>query len=109
MEQYFKFDGTATRSEYWGTNIVGGICAAILILFGAMLTTISTSNLALAFGIIVIFVAFVGALWLSFATAVRRCRDANLNPWWALAVVIPYIGTITFIVLGCLKTDATAK
>ena len=107
MEQYFKFDGSATRSEFWGVNIVGGIVAFVLAFVGAAIAGSSTSGFAIAFGAIILIATFVGAIWLSLATAVRRCRNAGLNPWWAAATCVPYFGWIVFIVLGCLKTDAT--
>ena len=109
MEQYFKFDGSATRSEYWGVNIVAGVCSFILVLFGAMIAGLSASTFATVIGFLIVIATFVAAIWLGLATAVRRCRDAGLNPWWAAAMVIPYIGWIVLIVLGCLKTDEGTK
>lgn len=104
MEQYFKFDGSATRSEYWGVNILAGIAAAILIIIGAAIAG-TGSGAGVAFGFILIIAAFVAALWITLATTVRRCKNAGINPWWTLATIIPYVGTIVFIVLGCIKTD----
>lgn len=109
MEKYFKFDGSATRSEYWAVNIVGGICTFILALFGAIFAFGEMGVFATVIGGAVLAVTLIGAFWLSIATAVRRCKDAGLNPWWTLALIIPYVGTIVFIVFGCLKTDATAQ
>ena len=105
MEQYFSFSGRSTRSEYWAINIVGGILAAIAILIGAAIAGTSTGAFGLAVGIMIILASFVAAIWLSVATAIRRCRDSGLNPWWAAATCIPYIGSVVFIVLGCLKTE----
>ena len=104
MEQYFKFDGSATRSEYWGVNILAGIAAAILIIIGAAIAS-TGSGIGIAFGFILIIAAFVAAIWITLATTVRRCKNAGINPWWTLATIIPYLGTIVFIVLGCLKTE----
>jgi uncharacterized membrane protein YhaH (DUF805 family) len=108
MEKYFKFDGSATRSEYWGVNILAGITVFVLILVGSVIAS-TGSTIGIAFGVSIIVVAFVAAFWLSVAAAVRRCRDADINPWWAAAMVIPYIGWIVTIVLGCLKTDEGTK
>lgn len=109
MEKYFKFNGSSTRSEYWGVNIVGGICAFILAMFGTIITGASSSTFGVIVGALILIATFVAAIWLSVATAVRRCRDAGLNPWWAAAVCIPYLGWIVFVVLGCLKTDEGTK
>ena len=105
MEQYFKFEGSSTRSEYWGVTIVGGICAFILSLFGAIFAFGELGAIANVFGGIVLIATFIGAIWLTVATTMRRCRNAGINTWWTLAICIPYIGWIVSIVLGCLKTD----
>lgn len=105
MEKYFSFNGMSTRSEYWGINVISGVASFILILFGAILVG-TGSNFILGLGIAIMIATFVAAIWLSAAVAVRRCRDAAINPWWAAAMIIPYIGWIVVIVLGCLKTDA---
>ena len=105
MEKYFKFDSVATRSEYWGVTILGGIAAFILAFIGAAIMA-AGSGASMVFGGILLLATLVAAFWLSIATAVRRCRDAGINVWWAAAICIPYLGWIVSIVLGCLKTDA---
>ena len=109
MEKYFKFDGSATRSEYWGVTIVGGICSFILAFFGAIFAFGELGAIANVFGGIVLIATFIGAIWLTVATTMRRCRNAGINTWWTLAICIPYIGWIVSIVLGCLKTDEGTK
>lgn len=106
MEQYFKFDGSATRSEFWGVNILAGIAAFILILIGAGIAG-TGSGFGVAFGVLLIIATFIAAIWITLATTVRRCKNSGLNPWWAAATLVPYLGTIVFIVLGCLKTEET--
>jgi uncharacterized membrane protein YhaH (DUF805 family) len=39
------------------------------------------------------------------ATAIRRCRDAGISPWFTLSFLVPYINFIVFIVFGVLNTD----
>lgn len=105
MEQYFKFEGSSTRSEFWAVAIVGSICAFILALFGAMLAFSELGVAAVIVGGAVLAATFIASIWLSVATTMRRCRNAGINTWWTLATCIPYIGWIVFIVIGCLKTD----
>ena len=109
MEKYFSFQGNSARSEYWGVNILGGIAAFVLAFIGAAIAGSSTGTFGVAFGSMLLIATLVAAIWLSLATAVRRCRDAGINVWWAAAICIPYIGWIVSIVLGCIKTDAESK
>ena len=105
MEQYFKFDGSSTRSEFWAVTIVNGVCTFILGLFGAILAFSELGVVAAIVGGAVLVATFIASLWLSVATTMRRCRNAGINTWWTLASFVPYIGWIVYIVIGCLKTD----
>jgi len=108
MEQYFKFDGTAPRSEFWAVTIINAICAIILILAAVAIMSLEGA-FAVGLGVIALIATIVASYWVTVATCIRRCKDAGINPWWTLAIVIPYVGSIVFIVLGCLKTDEGAK
>lgn len=109
MEKYFKFEGSATRSEYWAVTLIGGICSFILAFFGAIFAFGEFGGFATVFGAIVLIATMIGAIWLTIANTMRRCRDAGINTWWTLAICIPYIGWIVSIVLGILKTDEGTK
>jgi uncharacterized membrane protein YhaH (DUF805 family) len=109
MEKYFKFEGSATRSEYWAVTLIGGFCAFILAFFSAIIAFGELGALATIIGGIFLAATIIGAFWLSIATTMRRCRNAGLNTWWTLAIIIPYVGWIVTIVLGCLKTDEGTK
>ena len=102
FKKYSDFSRRATRSEFWGV---------VLSLFGlGFLATIIFVLLMLS-GWLGAVIAFPGILavmvlstWLSLATIVARCRDAGINPWFTAACFVPYIGTIVFIVIGCIGT-----
>lgn len=108
MEQYFKFDGTAPRSEFWAVTLINGICAVILMIAALAIIAID-STFATVLGAIALIAVLVVSYWVTVANCIRRCRDAGINPWWTLAIIIPYVGTVVFIVLGCLKTDEGTK
>lgn len=108
MEKYFKFDGVATRSEYWGVMIIATLLAFVFGLFGGFALGFGGSAgsvLGTIFGGLVLLATIVASAWVSIATCVRRCRDAGINVWWTLGVYVPYIGWIVAIVIGCLKTE----
>jgi uncharacterized membrane protein YhaH (DUF805 family) len=104
MQKYFSFSDTATRSEYWAVQLISLVVVAILMTV-AGLTAISVPALGLAL-ILALGIAYV---WLLVATSVRRCRDADLSPWWTLALLLPYAGFVVWIVIGCLKTHEQQK
>ena len=93
MKEYFSFNGVAKRQEYWAIHIVSILA---LILAMAMLEG------AGALGALTALIILVGTLWAVLAVTVKRIRDAGLNTWWLLAVLVPYVGTVATIVFGCL-------
>ncbi len=109
MKQYFNFDGSSTRSEYWAITLIGGVCSFVLAFFGAILAFSEAGAIATVIGGLILAATFIGAIWLTVATTMRRCRNAGINTWWTLAICIPYVGWIVTIVLGCLKTDEGTK
>jgi uncharacterized membrane protein YhaH (DUF805 family) len=106
MTQYFRFDGLATRSEYWGVYILAFILLVILLITGTVLIGAGES-LELA-GILVLVGSIIANVWLTLSVTVRRCRDAGINPWWTAACYVPYLGVIPWIIIGCLKADDKA-
>ena len=90
MKEYFKFEGTAKRQEYWAVivlSIVAYVAGFIVLESGAL-------------GALLALVIFVAALWALLAVTVKRLRDAGLNTWWTLAILVPYLGTVATIVFG---------
>ena len=91
MKQYFNFNGTAKRQEYWAVLII----SILLLIVGMILVEgASTASALLALG------ALVASLWLLLATTIRRLRDADLNTWWAILIFVPYISVVAHIVFG---------
>ena len=102
MSSHFSFDGVNTRSQYWMTTIgmivIAGILGAI---GGALMATVSALSIV---GGIMILAIVVGTIWVSIANSIKRCRDCGLSPMWTIGTVVPYIGVIVYIVIGCLPT-----
>ena len=107
-KKYLDFTGRATRSEYWGVNITCYL-GLILLALVAVLVIMSGVLGAMFGGIIVLSGTFLLA-WIIMAVTARRCRDAGINPWFAITVLLPPpFGTIPVIVFGCLKSATTDK
>lgn len=97
---YCKFEGRASRSEYWwfvlGSTILYFLIALVLS-FNDMLYSIvlSLANLAL----------FLPGLGL----AIRRLHDINKSGWWILLAFIPLIGSIILLVWFCKESTPAAN
>lgn len=103
MEKYFYFKGYASRSEYWAVQLITVPIFFVLMIIAVGIGALGTSGL-IAAGFF-IFGSLVLVAWLALATTARRCRDAGINPWFTLAVFIPYFAIIPWIVFGCLQTE----
>jgi len=98
----FTFTNRASRSEYWGVLIAVGILT-FLIMNGIIANAdqVNPSGESLV-GILVVFVI---SGWIQLAVASRRCTDAAMSKWTMLLFIVPIIGLIYTIVLGCVKPD----
>lgn len=103
IRKYFNFEGTASRSEYWGVYLVTiGLLIPIMFVVG-ILSMFGIPGMLLSTAILVlVLVAFV----IVYATnSVKRCRDAGISPWFALALLIPTVNFVCWIVFGCLPSE----
>jgi len=107
MTKYFKFDGLATRSEYWAVYLINLAVFFVLLFTGIIFFGIGESMdsvVPMLIGGLILVVSLVVPTWIAIATTVRRCKDADINPWWTLSTLIPYINIIPWIVIGVLPT-----
>jgi uncharacterized membrane protein YhaH (DUF805 family) len=102
-KKYFEFNGVAKRSEYWGVNLIAYVALLAFVLIGFLFTLLGTFGSII--GLLVMLAGVVLCGWASLATIVRRCRDAGINVWFTLAIFMPWIGFVPWIVFGCLKTE----
>ena len=107
MDKYFRLNGVATRSEYWAVYLINIAVFLVLLITGLVVLGIGTemdSVLAMIMGGFILIFSVAGPCWVAIATTVRRCRDADINVWWTLATLIPWINFIPWIVIGVLPT-----
>jgi uncharacterized membrane protein YhaH (DUF805 family) len=102
FKKYTSLDSVASRQEYWAIMLISYF---VLTFFGS-LTSIFLfvpSFFLLRFLIGSFMLAlFVGILYLMFAVTYRRCKDIQINPWFALTLLVPTINIIAIIVFGIL-------
>lgn len=102
FKKYGNFSEISTRSEYWGVILVSWLVGLIGLGIGLAFMALGSGGVFL--GALVLLAVGVITFWFSLATAVRRCRDAGINPWFVLTLFIPYINWIPLIVFGVLPT-----
>lgn len=105
LDSYFSIRGRTNRMEFWVASIIACI-VFMAYTFGAVeypLPGFDEGDHAIFVGISVSIVAFI-CWWAIMATAVRRCRDIGLNPWFSLVINIPYIGLLAWFIIGCLNS-----
>lgn len=88
-QNYFNFEGRASRSEYWWFclfQVILGCVVSVLFSFSQTLylTMSGVVNLAL--------------LLPSLGLSVRRLHDTNHSGWWLLIGLVPFIGLIVLLV-----------
>jgi uncharacterized membrane protein YhaH (DUF805 family) len=107
---YRNFKGRARRSEYWFIQlflVLTNLAAAVI-------------DLALMNGDVDRFIAnggggIVGLIWIlativpAIAVLVRRLHDIGKSGWWALMVLVPFIGFIVILVFTLQDSQAGAN
>lgn len=103
LRKYFSFDGTLTRSEYWAVYLVTiGLLFPVMFVVGALSMI---GLLGVLLGTAILCFVLVSYIIVYATTSVKRCRDAGLSPWFTLALLIPTINFVCWIVFGCLPTE----
>ncbi len=104
IKPYLSFYGKSSRSQYWGVNLLSYFTLMMVGLLSALL--IMSGIFGVMVAMLLLFSSVVILLWLVFAVTVRRCRDIGINPWFTLALLIPYLAIVPFVIFGCLKSES---
>ena len=117
FRKYSRFDGRATRAEYWWwylfTSLVGFVGYLVLLVVlvavaptttttattGTTSTTTTSAGAGIALAVIgfLWFAAVIALLLPSIAVAVRRLHDTDRSGWWYLISFIPFGGIVLLI------------
>ena len=100
LVKYARFDGRATRSEYWLFLLFQwAVLAVVFFGLSAFLPRESGSAPFLLMGV---GTATIGLLLPSLAVTARRLHDSGLSFAWWLVTFIPVVGSVINLVLMCL-------
>lgn len=98
FQKYTRFDGRASRSEYWwfylGTSLIG------LVLYIPMTIGAGAESTAMVaiFGLL-LFVYGIAIIIPSIAAAVRRLHDAGFSGWLFLLALVPCVSLVLIVLL----------
>ena len=94
LKRYAKFEGRASRSEFWywvlATFIIGFVVGFVGVLTVGESATNAISN-----------ILQLALLLPGLAVAVRRLHDTGRSGWNLLWVLLPLVGAIILIVFYC--------
>ena len=95
LQRFAKFDGRASRSEYWWFFLANIIIATVLFLL---------SGVASVF--FLLYVIYTLAMLIpTIAVGIRRLHDTNKTGWLLLVGLVPFVGGIILIVFFAIAGD----
>ena len=111
FSKYAVFHGRASRSEFWwaaALAIVVFLAVGIVVEMVNAITDPSDprpTTASTVVGIVYLLYA-LATLVPGIAVLVRRLHDANLSGWWALLVIVPFIGVVIGVIFGVLPKQS---
>jgi len=100
IKNYVNFNGRARRKEYWMFVLFSFIIAGAIMLLENLLGIADEYS---GLGVISYLYSFAIILP-SFAVIARRLHDIGKSGWWFFIILVPFVGSIWFLVL--LATDS---
>lgn len=97
FKNYAKFQGRATRSEYWWFTLFYFLVMIIPYILMAGETTRGTAGPFTLLYWLLVLAFFLPTLGLAF----RRLHDTNRSAWWLLIALVPLVGGIVLLVFNC--------
>ncbi|MBW8881200.1 MAG: DUF805 domain-containing protein [Asticcacaulis sp.] len=99
FKNYAKFDGRASRSEYWWFMLFQFLVLIIpdVLMQGELRN--GGPGLFTAVYVIGVIALFLPSLGLGF----RRLHDTDRSAWWLFIALVPLVGVIVLLVFYCQK------
>lgn len=112
--KYARFDGRASRSEYWwwalANAVVVGAIYLVMLLGGLAGSTTDAEGRyragpGLAVGVVLLVLWGLATLVPSIALHARRLHDVDLSAWLLLLVLVPSLGALAIFVMTLLPPN----
>ena len=97
--QYLDFSGKTNFADFAKYIVIYSAISSIFTILTALLPFLAT-----IWGILSLVVA-LGLLLPTIAIMIRRMRDAKINPWYLLFILIPVVGAIYVMTLLCADSE----
>lgn len=91
MQLYILPSGRCSLKFYWLFGVLPIVMLGILVGFLAV---------ALHTGPNILIILFVITLWPTLAMQIKRWHDIGITGWFSLLILIPYLGSLVYIVIG---------
>jgi uncharacterized membrane protein YhaH (DUF805 family) len=111
FSKYARFDGRASRGEYWWWTLIIGGAFFVLSIAASVLGVSSspdggrTPGTAAVPLLIILGIAGLAVIVPNLALLVRRLHDAGFSGWLALLTLIPSVGGLILLVLAALPSS----
>lgn len=96
FNKYADFNGRSPRAEYWYFALFNVAVVMVLAVLGAIIGKL----------FMYVYYTYVLAILVpSIAVSIRRMHDIGRSGWWMLISLVPFIGSIWYIVLAALPSQ----
>ncbi len=96
FKNYAKFDGRASRSEYWWFYLFQFLIMFVPVFVASLIGGTNNSVVGGIIGLIFI-VAVLGTIIPGLAVSFRRLHDTDHSAWWMLISFIPFGGIVLLV------------
>ena len=104
--KYAKFTGRANRAEFWQFLLVYFV---ISVVFSVLMKLFEGVNILRMLFMILQFIVMLVLLVPSLAVGVRRMHDIGKSGSWLFINLIPFIGSIWFLLLAIKESEPGAN
>jgi uncharacterized membrane protein YhaH (DUF805 family) len=95
LQRYAKFDGRASRAEFWWFALATWLLYAIGWIVTGILFAVSSALGVI--GVILLIGVYLALIVPSVAVGIRRLHDTNKSGWWMLIGLIPFGGLVILV------------
>lgn len=108
FQKYARFDGRASRGEYWWFALGLFVIYIVLYIPLAIGTAAESTALTLIFGLLVLVFA-LAIIVPSIAVGVRRLHDAGFSGWLYLLAFVPCVSIVVLVLMALPSKPEGAK